>query len=369
MSTQPERLVSPIEADAAVEKRKSGEIGLGIPWTLRTRDHYWRHIDNKISKSSTDAPTSIAYDNRTSWTEILASWVCKEALDESKTSYTQMQKLRQEGDKTLMDPCFRIDKPLTFDQVQHLVERTVEIYRRDRPAIPKSTGRPFAERMVQERVGSQHSRYLDPRRSSASLAPPPLGRSTSLNGVPMHAQPSSSHLPVPLPGFQYPFPNASTTNLHIPPPRTSPNLGVPHPVQQPHWQPQAGSPQQLHHFPPGTSYPPYPQPPGNLPPQLYPIHSAPTHTNQFPHAGPVQVPGLESRRSSRQHDQHDRHDSMDSDTEDDRRYRKRRGSGRDRERERERERERNHRHDKEKNVKRLGTLAAIGTLANLMEHL
>ncbi|KAF2740405.1 hypothetical protein EJ04DRAFT_548442 [Polyplosphaeria fusca] len=364
-SSQPEQMVSPVEADAAMTAKEPGDVGLGIPWTLRTRSHFWRHIDSKISKSNTDSSTDVAYSDRTSWTEILASWVCKEALVESKLRHRQMQKLRQEGEKTVMEPCFRIDHALTFPQVQQLIERTVEIYRRDRLSSPQPpTGRSFADRM--EARGPKHfapPRIPETRRSSVH-ATPPLGRSSSLHGVPtqgFNTSASSAHLPFPQP-TQHPFQNASTTHLYIPPPGATPNLAIPRAQPTHPFSPQPGSPQLPHHFQPGTSYPPFAQAQQDFPPHLYPVRSAPTHSD------PPLPPGAEARRSSRQQE---RHDSMDSSTDDERRHRKYRASGRDK------ERERSHRHDKErerghgsdKNMKRLGTLATVGALAGLLEHL
>ncbi|KAJ4301008.1 hypothetical protein N0V90_003097 [Kalmusia sp. IMI 367209] len=115
----------PVEAAAAVEaKDKDDDVDLEIPWTLRTRKYYWKYIDGKIQDANTDLPSSEAFAHRHSWTEVQASWVCKDALKEAGYPFTQVQKDVPDGRRTKFETWFCIDQPLTFDQVQRLVERT-----------------------------------------------------------------------------------------------------------------------------------------------------------------------------------------------------------------------------------------------------
>ncbi|KAF1953960.1 hypothetical protein CC80DRAFT_134106 [Byssothecium circinans] len=100
----------PVEAAAAIEaKDKDDEIDLEIPWTLCTRRHYWKYIDGTVQSSNTDAKPSEAFSDRNSWTEILASWVCKEAIQEEGYKFTQVQKERRDGRRTRFETCFCIE--------------------------------------------------------------------------------------------------------------------------------------------------------------------------------------------------------------------------------------------------------------------
>ncbi|KAJ4337344.1 hypothetical protein N0V95_008356 [Ascochyta clinopodiicola] len=120
----------PVEAAAAVEAHEEDEgLDLEIPWSLRTSKYEWRYIDGKVVGSNTDLPPSTAYAERRNWTEVMASWVCKEAIQEAGYKVTQVQKERQDGRRTRFDTCFCIEQPLKFDQVKHLVERTAYFFR------------------------------------------------------------------------------------------------------------------------------------------------------------------------------------------------------------------------------------------------
>ncbi|KAJ4312713.1 hypothetical protein N0V94_007314 [Neodidymelliopsis sp. IMI 364377] len=85
----------PVEAAAAVEAKEEDDgLDLEIPWSLRTRKYEWTYIDGKVVSSNTDLPPSTAYTERQSWTEIMASWVCKEAIQEAGYKVTQRPRLR-----------------------------------------------------------------------------------------------------------------------------------------------------------------------------------------------------------------------------------------------------------------------------------
>jgi len=128
----------PGEAAAAVKaKDQDDDSDLGIPWTLRTHRQYWKYIDGKVQDSNTTAPTSDAFLYRSSWTEVQASWVCKEAIKEAGYPFKQVQKEISDGRRTKFETCFCIERALTFDQIHQLVERTVELYRQAQPSSPR----------------------------------------------------------------------------------------------------------------------------------------------------------------------------------------------------------------------------------------
>ncbi|CAN9317476.1 unnamed protein product [Alternaria alternata] len=146
----------PVEAAAAVEaKEEDSEADLEIPWKLCTRKYYWRFVDAKMVSSNTDQAYSLAYLERSSWTEIMASWVCKEAIREAGFRYTSYQKERKDNRRIRGETCFCIERPLQFEQVKRLVERTVDIYRK--AAAPTPPQQPQV------------------RRSSFNRPPPPHG--------------------------------------------------------------------------------------------------------------------------------------------------------------------------------------------------
>ncbi|KAF2683490.1 hypothetical protein K458DRAFT_47157 [Lentithecium fluviatile CBS 122367] len=207
----------PVEAAAAVEaKDRDDDIDLEIPWTLYTRRHYWKYIDGKVQDRNTDQPPSEAWSDRQTWTEILASWVCEEAIKEAGYRFTRLQKERRDGRRTKFETCYRIEKALTFDQVRRLVERTVEMYRKKHAPTPPPPERRRRESL--EKRGGPKSPTHDrdrtpllskPKRPSLEksvtafqvLPPPPLDRSLSMPGpIPTYpANPRATNLILPLP--------------------------------------------------------------------------------------------------------------------------------------------------------------------------
>lgn len=342
----------PVEAAAAVEAKEEDEdLDLGIPWTLRTRRYEWKYIDGKVVGSNTDLPPSTAYIERQSWTEVMASWVCKEAIQEVGYKVTQVQKERKDGRRTKFDTCFCIEQPLKFDQVKHLVERTVELYRKNisstpSPAPPRvrhsSFDRPppgpppnyLAKVTTQDRdrtpIASRGQVPLE--RSSSTVVyppppppPPPLDRSMSMPGQGVTSPP--------------PYPSSANSWASNSP------LTMPMPI--PNGQ-QASLP------PPNMQQYPYPPPPpvgsynnnnGNS--YLLPSHMQP-YANLPALQSPLRQPYLGSRSTDRYDD-----DSMTSDS----------GSG---ERRRHRSKSRR-RHEKgvEGKRKKYGKSAAVGTLMGI----
>lgn len=275
----------PMEAAAAVEaKDKDDELDLEIPWTLRTRRYYWKYIDGKVQESNTDAPSSEAFAHRHSWTEVQASWVCKEALQEAGYSHTQVQKEIPDGRRTKFETWFCIDQPLTFDQVQRLVERTVELYRKTQPPSPplvkERTRRTSFERRSPNYVPPDASNDRDRDRTPlpSQGRPPPLERSTTAYHI---SQPPPLDRALSMPSQAPPSypPNPRSSNLHIPspsprinnpqtpPPQATPTPISPHPNLNQSFPPP--NPRPARSFVQPTPYQPPPPPPRHLQPPMY----------------------------------------------------------------------------------------------------
>jgi hypothetical protein len=221
----------PVEAAAAIEAKEDDEdVDLEIPWTICVRKDYWDFVDNKIVKTNTKLSPPSPLSDRNGRTEILASWVCKEAIQEAGFEYTKVQKDRQDGRRTKFETCFVIQKPLSFAQVQRLVERTVEIYRQNKPASPPP---PRQRRTSFDRPQSSHSarHSLDgdrtPLASQNQRPPPPtnsyppLDRSSSFTYPPPPPPPLDRSMSMPGTGPNYPPPpnqNPHPTNVHLPVP-------------------------------------------------------------------------------------------------------------------------------------------------------
>lgn len=258
----------PMEAAAAVEAHEEDEdIDLEIPWQLCTRRHYWRYVDGKVVSSNTDQLPSIEFLERTSWTEILASWVCKEALHERGLRATQVQKERQDGRRTRLTTTFIIEKPLQFEQVKQLVERTVEIYRQNRPpSPPPRVRRSSFQRPPPPPLKISRPSEIDRDRTPVpSKTHPPLGVHRPSNAMPIPPQmpPLDRSMSMPDPGFhrgQHPH----VPTLQIPmPPGPSPNSMSHHSP----YSPQTFNSPQTYNPPPG--YPLRPASPG-IPSHLQP---------------------------------------------------------------------------------------------------
>jgi hypothetical protein len=291
----------PVEAAAAMEAKEDNDVDLEIPWKLRTRKYYWKFVDAKQVDSNTDQASSLAFLERNSWTEIMASWVCKEAIKEAGYPVAQVQKERKDGRRTKFETCFCIERPLQFDQVKHLVERTVELYRETAPPTPP---RPQVRRSSYQRLppppnapkGSALDRDRTPMprhthpgldRANSSMhfpppppGPPPLDRSTSMPGPGLA-------LPIPQAGV-----NSRPINLQVPgayigqqqPPRPqSPRLPqYPPPPLQANGYPS----QPINIKSPQWMYPPPPAPPlnGSLPPYFQSQNYPPVQQSPLRHS-------------------------------------------------------------------------------------
>jgi hypothetical protein len=261
----------PVEAAAAVEAKEEDEdIELEIPWQLCTRKFYWRYIDGNIVNTNTDQLPSVAFLERNSWTEIMASWVCKEAIREAGYRVTQVQKDRKDGRRTKFETCFCIEQPLQFEQVKQLVERTVELYRQKRPPSPPSQVRRSSFNRPPPPPTKVHrpSEIDRDRTPVPSKTHPPLGRAISSMPVPPLMPPPldrSLSMPGPGTGFQS-IPNSQASNPYGPmPPGSYSNSMPPGPyslqIPQNSFSPQ-------HH---------------NLPQGMYPLGALPNNQALPPH--------------------------------------------------------------------------------------
>ncbi|KAF1845960.1 uncharacterized protein K460DRAFT_386349 [Cucurbitaria berberidis CBS 394.84] len=292
----------PVEAAAAMEaKDEDDDLDLEIPWVLCTRKYYWKYIDAKQVGSNTDQLPSIAFMERNSWTEIMASWVCKEAIKEAGYRVTQVQKDRRDGRRTKLETCFCIDKPLQFDQVKRLVERTVEIYRTTAPRTPPPRIRRSSFQRAppinmlkapapdRERTPIPRNTHPPLERSTSSLLyplqPPSLDRSMSMPGPTGLAPPKALGQPPNL-YIQMP-PGPYTPQPQLPGPPQSPRVGV--------YPPQAGpySPQIMN-----PNSPQFPYSPGALPLNHA---SMPPHLQPPPYPGGYSVPQSSPLRQSYLH--------------------------------------------------------------------
>jgi hypothetical protein len=105
----------PIRAAAAMKTHDEDEsVDLEIPWRLCLRSQYWEYIDGKVERTNSEHPSSKALNDRNTSTEIMASWVCREAIEEVGYKYETLKKERNDGRRTKLETCFSISRPLTF---------------------------------------------------------------------------------------------------------------------------------------------------------------------------------------------------------------------------------------------------------------
>ncbi|KAF9730540.1 hypothetical protein PMIN02_001479 [Paraphaeosphaeria minitans] len=338
----------PVEAAAAVEaKDKDDGLDLEIPWTLRTRRYYWKYVDGKVNESNTDAPSSEAFAHRHSWTEVQASWVCKEALQEAGYSHTQVQKEMPDGRRTNFETWFCIDQPLTFDQVQRLVERTVELYRKTQPPSPplvrEHTQRTSFERRTPGFVPPDASTDRDRTPLPPQARPPPLDRFTTAYYI---SQPPPLDRALSISGQAAPSypPNPRSSNPQIPPSQATPIPIPTHPNTNLYFPPP--SPRSTRNFAQPTPYQPPPPPPRHLQPPISTYGQSPLRTS------------LDGARY-----EHYSSTSGNSDSESVTRSRKRDGSRRRRRGSDERRRKKGHGHGK------AGALMGVAGLTALLDGL
>jgi hypothetical protein len=360
----------PVEAAAAVEaKEGDGDTDLEIPWTLRTRKYEWRYIDGKVIGSNTDLPPSTAYNERRNqnWTEVMASWVCKEAIREAGYKATQVQKERPDGRRTRFDTCFCIEQPLKFSEIKRLVERTVAMYRKNMPSIPLQPAKPRSRRTSFDRPPSgpppgylaKMAAAQDRDRTPTTSRPqPPLERSSSTMTYPPPPPPLDRSVSMPGPGIVQPPPyppsiNSQASSRPMPMPMPGP-LPIPNGIPNGQYSsslPLQGYPPQMQP-PAGQQYYPPPPPGGPPPGPLYNSNLFPPHMQPYLYPQAPQSPTRQSYSMPRPIDKYDE-DSTTSDSG---------GGGRRRHRSKSRRR---YDRDADRKKKTHGKSAAVGTLMGI----
>ncbi|KAB2574354.1 hypothetical protein DBV05_g6913 [Lasiodiplodia theobromae] len=116
-------------APASEGRERATSNGLGIPWRLWQGSNRWDFVDDQIMNTNSQAPVEKAYTERSSWTEIMQTWVRREALEEARYSFNQVQKEMPDGNRTRFETCFCIGKPLTYAEIRGLVDRSIELFR------------------------------------------------------------------------------------------------------------------------------------------------------------------------------------------------------------------------------------------------
>lgn len=98
-------------------RERATSNGLGIPWRLWQSSNRWDFVDDQIVNTNSQVPSEKAYTERNGWTEIMQTWVRREAIEESRYSFNQVQKEVPDGSRTRFETCFCIGKPLTYVSV------------------------------------------------------------------------------------------------------------------------------------------------------------------------------------------------------------------------------------------------------------
>lgn len=118
--------VRPVTAFKPTEQRQAPQR-LPIPWRLRLRNNYWDfHDDVQISSNTSTPPTNAKQDRKTV-TEIMKEFVSRDAIMERNYDYERVKKDSGDRRKTRLETCYCVDGALTFQEVQHLVNRTRQI--------------------------------------------------------------------------------------------------------------------------------------------------------------------------------------------------------------------------------------------------
>jgi hypothetical protein len=131
---------------------------LKIPWRLCTREYHWSFLDDKVESSNTDQLPLIVLQDQHSWTEILASWVLREVIEEAGYPFRQVQKDDLAGDGR--QTCYLIEQALQYPQVRQLVERTAEFDLRK-----EATTRPVG--VKDKRMDDAAEEYIMPTRDTS----------------------------------------------------------------------------------------------------------------------------------------------------------------------------------------------------------
>jgi len=133
-----------------------------FPWRLRLKNAWWDHHGPKITGSNTNVSPVHALGDRDSVTEILTSYVVREAMEEAGLPYRSVTRDSFVDGRTRLESCFVIQRPMGWEEVRRLVARSEELRRKGRE-----------EGAEQRRRKGRGEGPLYPQ-------PPPLGRRNSL---------------------------------------------------------------------------------------------------------------------------------------------------------------------------------------------
>ncbi|OCL10804.1 hypothetical protein AOQ84DRAFT_387264, partial [Glonium stellatum] len=243
LSSLPARTVA-----ASKTQHEDASAEWGIPWRLCLRTHYWEYVDGKVERTNSDYPPSKALNDRNASTEIMSTWVYREAIEEAGYRYETFKKERNDRRRTTLETCFSISQPLTFAEVERLVERTAEIYHRRqsrrspspkrRSPSPKRRSSSPKRRYSSDRTQTynpqfQYPRY-DDRSPSYSSHPPPLERATTSYFPPLPPPLTrATTFPGPDPAFPHSPTATGTTHAYAsyPPTPQTPSFPPPPPLQ------------------------------------------------------------------------------------------------------------------------------------------
>lgn len=147
-------------------RERSPSNGLGIPWRLWQGSNRWDFVDDQVMNSNTQVPLEKAFTERNGWTEIMQTWVRREAIEEARYSFNQVQKEMPDGSRTRFETCFCIGKPLTYQEVRSLVDRSIELFRHSQmnPRLSAESSDSRSIRSMNSAGSSSHRRER-PRRT------------------------------------------------------------------------------------------------------------------------------------------------------------------------------------------------------------
>ncbi|KAL1623598.1 hypothetical protein SLS56_008238 [Neofusicoccum ribis] len=140
--------------------------GLGIPWRLWQSSNRWDFVDEQVMNTNSQVPVEKAYTERNGWTEIMQTWVRREAIEEARYSFNQVQ-------KEMPDVVNQAIKRGRTDgnnqsEIRSLVDRSIELYRQSQ--MPPRLSAEFSDsrsiRSVNSAASSSHRRERDKKSHS-----------------------------------------------------------------------------------------------------------------------------------------------------------------------------------------------------------
>lgn len=130
-----------------------------IPWRLKLNHATWDFHGANIVDSNTPNSHVPALGDRSTVTEIMATHISKQAIEERDYEFQAVNKDVRDGKRTKFETCYIIHRPLSWSDVAEMVRRTEILRRRDKE---------WEERRNRRGTGPL---YVQP--------PPPLDRSMS----------------------------------------------------------------------------------------------------------------------------------------------------------------------------------------------